>query len=179
MKHLGERVSALVDGQLDHDDRDAALAHLAGCPQCQSAVDAERRTAAALRTLSDVEPSDGLLQRLRELPAPGGVPPAPRRPLPVADRAGGPTSSGSGAPGWPAQPSPRRRAVVRGTVAGSVSLGVIAAALASLGGTEEAEPVVPPMREFTVEHARSTGSLPFSDPATGLLPDGPAGGSLP
>lgn len=179
MKHLGERVTALVDGQLDHDDRDAALAHLARCPQCQAAVDAERRTASTLRQLPDVVPSRELMERLREMSAPEGPLPPRRRPFPAPERASGFHSAGGSFPRWPTQGRSRRRAVVRGTVAGSVSLGVIAAALASLGTAEEADPVVPPIREFTVEHARSTGSLPFSDPATGLLPNGPAGGGAP
>lgn len=179
MKHLGERVTALVDGQLDHDDRDAALAHLARCPQCQAAVDAERRTASALRKLPDVAPSHEFVQRLRGVASPEGPLPPRRRPFPVPDRTVGSAPPGEGTGRWPAQSGSRRRAVVRGTVAGSVSVGVIAAALASLGGAEQADPVAPPMREFTVEHARSTGSLPFSDPATGVLPDSPAGGGAP
>ena len=44
MTHLGDRLSALVDGELDGAERDKATAHLARCEQCRS-------EAAALRDL--------------------------------------------------------------------------------------------------------------------------------
>src|SRR6266576_773112 len=53
MTHLGEQVSALVDGELDHDARDRALAHLTGCAECRAEVDAERRAKARLGQLAD------------------------------------------------------------------------------------------------------------------------------
>lgn len=44
MTHLGQRLSALIDGELDYDERDRVLGHLARCAWC-------RDEAAALRTL--------------------------------------------------------------------------------------------------------------------------------
>ena len=44
MSHLGDRLSALVDGELSHDERDRLHAHLAACKDC-------RAEAAALRAL--------------------------------------------------------------------------------------------------------------------------------
>jgi anti-sigma factor RsiW len=44
MTHLGQRLSALVDGELDCDERDRVLGHLVRCSWC-------RDEAAALRTL--------------------------------------------------------------------------------------------------------------------------------
>ena len=44
MSHLGERLSALIDGELSHQQRERVLAHLANCAPC-------RREAAALRML--------------------------------------------------------------------------------------------------------------------------------
>jgi len=44
VSHLGHRLSALIDGELSHEQRERALAHLARCEPC-------RREAAALRTL--------------------------------------------------------------------------------------------------------------------------------
>ncbi|WP_250285986.1 MULTISPECIES: zf-HC2 domain-containing protein [unclassified Frankia] len=49
--HLGDRIAPLVDGQLDHDDRDRALAHLARCPACQWEVAELRRLKARLAAL--------------------------------------------------------------------------------------------------------------------------------
>jgi Putative zinc-finger len=49
--HLRDEISPLVDGQLDHDDRDRALAHLAHCPSCQWEVAEHRRLKARLAAL--------------------------------------------------------------------------------------------------------------------------------
>lgn len=176
MKHLGERVTALVDEQLDHDARDIALAHLARCPSCQVAVATERDVAAVLRNLPDVQPSERLVQTLLALSGPEGPLPLDRRPFPGAAPAPARWRATS-APvsGIPQQrdphkgPAPLRRAGVRYAVAGSVSLGVLAVALASLGGQPE-DAVVPPTQQFTVEHARSSGALPFGDPAAVVVP---------
>ena len=44
MTHLGQRLSALIDGELDSEGRDRVLVHLAKCEPCRS-------EAVALRTL--------------------------------------------------------------------------------------------------------------------------------
>jgi len=49
MTHLGDRLSALIDGELDGAERDRAHAHLAGCQQC-------RTEAAELRALKQKKP---------------------------------------------------------------------------------------------------------------------------
>lgn len=177
MKHLGERVTALVDEQLDHDARDVALVHLARCSACQAAVAAERGVAAMLRNLPDVRPSEGFVQMLLALPGPEGPLPPDRRSFPGAT----PAPAKWRPPAIPAGrvPKPRephtdaaptaRRSAVRYALAGSMSLGVLTAALASLGGEPE-DPVVPPTQQFTVEHTRSSGALPFADPSAVVVP---------
>lgn len=179
MKHLGDRVTALVDDQLDHDARDLALAHLARCSACQAEVDAERRIAAALRDLSDVAPSADLVDKLLALAAPGGPLPPERRPFPgtaapVAEwrPTGGRPGSPSGSRRPPGSSPLRRRSSVRLALAGSLSVGALTVALASLGGADVDRPVAPPTQQFTFEHTRSTGSLPFSDPAAVVVPAG-------
>ena len=42
MTHLGPRISALVDGELGHEARDRALAHVAHCPTCRESLESER-----------------------------------------------------------------------------------------------------------------------------------------
>ncbi|MGH8894941.1 MAG: zf-HC2 domain-containing protein, partial [Actinomycetes bacterium] len=42
MTHLGDRIAALVDGELDHRARDRALAHVAHCADCRAALDDQR-----------------------------------------------------------------------------------------------------------------------------------------
>ena len=45
MSHLGHRLSALIDGELDGMERDRVLVHLAGCDSC-------REDAVALRPMT-------------------------------------------------------------------------------------------------------------------------------
>lgn len=179
MKHLGDRVTALVDDQLDHDARDLALAHLARCAECQAAVETERRTASTLRRLPDVTPAPELVNKLLALAEPGGPLPPERRPFPGAaapvarwrPTAGRPPSvTGTRRPLDTTRI--RRRGAVRVAMAGVLSAGALTVALATLGGAGVDGPVTPPTQQFTVEHTRSTGSLPFSDPAAVVVPAG-------
>ncbi|WP_205717434.1 anti-sigma factor family protein [Actinomadura soli] len=95
MSCLGERLTALVDGELGHEERDRALAHLARCDHCRDEVASLRKLKGRLRGLDETDelPSPDFLTRLRTLPAaagstaPGDVPPAPAGPLsePLAD----------------------------------------------------------------------------------------------
>ena len=189
MKHLGERVTALVDDQLGHDERDRALAHVTRCEQCRSEVERERQTKAALRRLPDVEPSVEFVRTLLALAEPGDPLPPERRPFPgpatpaVGWRArdsrpgaGRPAGvAGSRRPEGPPRLT-RRRGRVRLAAAGVFSVGALTLVLATIGGPAATGPapatIVPPMEQFTVEHARSTGSLPFVEPAAFLVPAG-------
>ena len=64
MSHLGDRVAALVDGELDHESRDRAFAHIATCDACRAEVDAVRRLKARIRALSEPELTPDLRLRL-------------------------------------------------------------------------------------------------------------------
>jgi hypothetical protein len=64
VSHLGERLTALVDGELGHAERDRALAHLAACEQCRAEAEALRRLKSQLRALREAVPEPGLLRRL-------------------------------------------------------------------------------------------------------------------
>ncbi|MGH6654876.1 MAG: anti-sigma factor family protein [Actinocrinis sp.] len=81
-EHLGARLGALVDGELAHDDRDRALAHLAGCAQCRTLVEAERTLKTQLDAMPMPEPSARLMAALFQIPQterppepPAGSPP--------------------------------------------------------------------------------------------------------
>jgi hypothetical protein len=74
---LGETAAALVDGALDHDARDRALAHVTRCPTCRTEVDAQRRLKARLSALGGPQCPSGLAGRLAAIPE---VTPAPREP---------------------------------------------------------------------------------------------------
>ncbi|WP_433467514.1 zf-HC2 domain-containing protein [Spirillospora sp. CA-128828] len=94
MSCLGERLTALVDGELGHEERERALAHLAGCARCRDEADQMRRLKGRLRGLSGMPASDGtddlpsgdFLSRLRSLPASTGLP---------AESASSPASGGA------------------------------------------------------------------------------------
>ncbi|MFD3733457.1 zf-HC2 domain-containing protein [Streptomyces sp. NPDC058632] len=79
-QHLGDRLSALVDGELGHDARERVLAHVATCAKCKSEVDAQRRLKNVFAHVPPPPPSESFLARLQSLPAggdlDGGSPPA-------------------------------------------------------------------------------------------------------
>ncbi|MFJ9849680.1 zf-HC2 domain-containing protein [Streptomyces sp. NPDC101150] len=73
-QHLGDRLAALVDGELGHDARERVLAHLATCGKCKAEADAQRRLKNVFAQSAPPGPSEGLLARLQGLPGgdPGG-----------------------------------------------------------------------------------------------------------
>lgn len=85
MRHLGDQVSALVDGELPPAVAERALAHVAWCAPCRALLDAERAARRTLAQAPDVEPSGALTARLLAVvpqPAaggPGSPPGGPRR----------------------------------------------------------------------------------------------------
>ncbi|MFJ6786244.1 anti-sigma factor family protein [Streptomyces angustmyceticus] len=74
-QHLGDRLAALVDGELGHDARERVLAHLATCGRCKAEADAQRRLKSVFAQTAPPGPSEGLLARLQQLP--GGDPDGP------------------------------------------------------------------------------------------------------
>jgi hypothetical protein len=62
--HLGERLCPLVDGQLCHNERDRALAHLAHCAGCRQEVAEYRRMKQRLSGLCAPSLPAGLADRL-------------------------------------------------------------------------------------------------------------------
>lgn len=70
--HLGDVLSALVDGELTPDEETAARAHLEGCAACRDELDATRATADLVRGLPAVDPRFGFYERMLR-PGFGGV----------------------------------------------------------------------------------------------------------
>lgn len=62
--HLGDRLSALLDGELVADERRAAEAHLAACASCRDELAATASTRAVLRGLPVVDAPFGFYERL-------------------------------------------------------------------------------------------------------------------
>ncbi|MEV5446012.1 zf-HC2 domain-containing protein, partial [Streptomyces sp. NPDC052644] len=67
-QHLGDRLAALVDGELGHDARERVLAHLATCARCKAEADAQRRLKNYFAEAAPPPPPAGLLARLQGLP---------------------------------------------------------------------------------------------------------------
>lgn len=93
--HLGDRVSALVDGQLGPAATERALAHVAGCPRCAADLAAARAARRVLSDADDVRPAGDLTARLLALGCPGtadprrdAAPAGPRRMDPFVPPAG-------------------------------------------------------------------------------------------
>ncbi|MEW2255365.1 zf-HC2 domain-containing protein [Streptomyces sp. NPDC047869] len=80
-QHLGDRLSALVDGELGHESRERVLAHLATCARCKAEADAQRRLKNVFAEAAPPPPSESFLARLQGLPGggdlDGGGTPAP------------------------------------------------------------------------------------------------------
>ena len=191
MSHLGDRLSALVDGELDGAELDRAHAHLAGCEQCRAEAAELRALKQKLRELMTGAPAEAAMtRRLIAMTGPGGplppqrrllrvvpgrrsaVGPAPSGPAPSGPAPSGPApfrSAPSGpAPSAPAgrrsRPARRRRYLVLGTVSLVVGLG---AAAFTAGGGGDASPgprITPPVEMYSVEHAITTGEVPFPGP---------------
>ena len=70
--HLGDRLAALVDGELGHDARERGLAHLATCPKCKAEADAQRRLKSVFAEAAPPPPTESFLARLQGLPGGGG-----------------------------------------------------------------------------------------------------------
>ena len=172
--HVGDLVSALVDGALDHDTRDRLLAHLAGCPACRAEVEDERRLKARLTGLADPELPADLVSRLRAIATPAPAEPddaeSPAVAIPAAAFIGSLTNGTSDGRPRSRRDSrrPAQRRSARRRVAASTG-GFLAAALSVAfvvgGGGAEGRAVTPQVDQFTVDHAAVTGEVPLTGPA--------------
>jgi anti-sigma factor RsiW len=187
MSHLGDRLSALVDGELGGAELDRAHAHLAGCEQCRTEAAELRQLKQKLRELMTHEPVDGapaeaaMTSRLVAMTGPGGPVPARHRRLRVVPGrrpAAGPDLSRSGNPGdlgsgrtWLG--ARRRRYLVLGTVSLVVSLGTAAFTAGGGGDAAPGPRITPPVEMYSVEHAITTGEVPFPGPTGQSASDAP------
>ena len=168
MSHLGDRLSALVDGELTGAERDRASAHLAGCAQCRAEAAQLRVLKQKLRSLVDGAPAEAALtRRLISMTAPGGPLPPRRRLLRVVP--GGRPEPGRSfrASTRPGKPRPaRRRYLFIGTVSLVVGLGTAAFTAGGGGQAAPGPKITPPVELYSVQHAIITGEVPFSGPSS-------------
>jgi anti-sigma factor RsiW len=185
MSHLGERLSALVDGELSGAELDRAHAHLAACEPCRGEAAELRALKQKLRGLITGAPAEAAMtSRLIAMTGPGGPVPPRRRLLRVVPGrhpvipASGPAYSRPGSRrirsgGFAGR---RRRYLVLGAVALVVGVGT-AAFTAGGGGDEAPGPrITPPVEMYSVEHAIITGEVPYPGPAAQPSSPGPGSG---
>ncbi len=67
--HLGDRLAAFVDGELDHDARERVQSHLATCDDCLSRAEEERRVKSRISTASQPDPTALFMSRLMSIAA--------------------------------------------------------------------------------------------------------------
>lgn len=79
MSHLGEKLSAFVDGELDPAAHDRVLSHLAGCEACRFEAEMLRQLKRRLCGLDAPEPSLDFVGRLAALTGPDSDGPDPRQ----------------------------------------------------------------------------------------------------
>ena len=170
MSHLGDRLSALVDGELTGAERDRASAHLAGCAQCRAEAAQLRVLKQKLRSLVDGAPAEAAMtRRLISMTGPGGPLPPRRRILRVVP--GGRPEPGRGFPAstrpGTLRPRPaRRRYLFLGTVSLVVGLGTAAFTAGGGGQAAPGPKITPPVELYSVQHAIITGEVPFSGPSS-------------
>jgi anti-sigma factor RsiW len=164
MSHLGDRLSALIDGELDGAERDRAHAHLASCERCRTEAAELRALKQKLRALVEGAPAEAAMtRRLIAMTGPGGPLPPPRRLLRLAP---GPRSAGRRETRRPGPRGPvRRRYLVLGTVSLVVGLGTAAFTVGGSGAATPGPRITPPVEMYSVEHAITTGEVPFTGPS--------------
>jgi anti-sigma factor RsiW len=156
--HLGQRLSALIDGELDGADRDRVLVHLARCEPCRGEAIALRMLKRRMNALGEAAADSALTFRLMGLGQPadpsllqGG--PIPASPWPgMAFAAHVPGHGGYEVrPGW---------YVAAGSF--GVFLAGLAAAAFMAGGPQQlpVPRVTPAVDMYMVQHDIDTGIVP-------------------
>jgi anti-sigma factor RsiW len=160
--HLGQRISALIDGELSDSERDRVLAHIAGCDDCRQEAVALRALKQRMHSLGEAMVDAALTGRLMAM----AMPP-------------------DGRP-WTARPPWRPRGVF--PAARMLTAGILASAVAGLGavaffaGGEQQAPgprVTPAVDTFLVQHAIVTGNLPVTSSSGTPASPGAAASAAP
>jgi anti-sigma factor RsiW len=173
-------LSALVDGELSGTELDRANAHVASCGACRVEAHALRRLKHQLRALAEVSDSDDFTRRLLAMSDADGQPgqegkaaTVPARQLGRALDRRRRVAAGRRAMADPysAQPSRRlvRRRRGRYVLWSTVSIVVVGLGTAAfgMGGTSGSTgpQITPQLEVFDVQHAITSGDVPFEDPA--------------
>lgn len=188
MSHLGDLLSALVDGELSGADLDRANAHLAACGACRVEANALRRLKDDLRSLAEpagVTDTDDITGRLLAMAVKADAD------APVPGQRPGGDPGDPGAPGDLGGPRPRRLRVTgrragtgpyavmargrrgalhrpRGRYVLWTALSLIVVGIGTafgLGGGSTGPKVTPQLEVFDAQHAVNAGDVPYANPA--------------
>lgn len=168
---LGDRVADLADGRMPPAEAERAFAHVAACPACRAALDAQRAVTSALDAAPAPAPSTDFLARLSAIPEMAGPErsdaPVPTAAIPAQSGPAGVRPAGA-AGVRPGTARRSRRRVVVATAAGAAVLAVAAAVgstSAGLGTVTPPRPSFAPVVDtFSVEHSVSVDTMPLSGP---------------
>jgi anti-sigma factor RsiW len=163
VSHLGHRLSALIDGELDGIERDRVLVHLARCEPCLSEAIALRTLKRRMNALGEAAADSALTRRLIGLAQPGGAPgqsgPAPWPRLGAGSL--GPAHGRELRPAW----------YVTFGAAAVILAGVSAAAFLVGGGADQPGPrVTPAVDTYVMQHDLMTGIAPVTSARYGPRP---------
>jgi anti-sigma factor RsiW len=164
VSHLGHRLSALIDGELDGDERDRVLVHLARCEPCRGEAVALRTLKRRMNALGEAAADSALTMRLMGLAHSGQL-----GSVPWPGLAGqGNQAARELRPAW----------YVTFGAAAAVLVGVGAAAFLAGGGGGQPEPsVTPAVDTYVMQHDLMTGVVPASStqyvPAPAPIPEPP------
>ena len=158
MTHLGHRLSALIDGELDAVERDRVLVHLAGCEPCREEAVALRTLKRRMNALGEAAADAALTRRLIGLAHPGGAA-SPGQAGPRPWPASAPLGSERGREARPAW------YVTFGATA-VVLVGVGTAAFLAGGGTEQPGPsgpqITPAVDTYLLQRDLLSGITPVT-----------------
>jgi anti-sigma factor RsiW len=160
MSHLGRRLSALIDDELDAAERDRVLVHLAKCAACREDAIALRTLKRRMSALGEAAADAALTSRLMRLAQPDG----------------GPQEFGS-VPPWPPGPGPASPAEAAREIRvpwfvavgfGAVAVAGIGAAAFLAGAQQPRTPqVTPAVDVYMLQHDYTTGVVPATVPPPG------------
>jgi anti-sigma factor RsiW len=176
MSHLGDLLSAHVDGELDGAERDKVSTHLARCEHCREEANALRALKRQLGRLAMEAPAEAdMAQRLLEIAElaaiAGPTGPVKTRSGRMGRRAVSRRPGSGNVPGGSRRPrlTRRRKYLLLGTVSIVVGLGTTAFSVG--GGDPGPGPrIVPQVELYSEEHAITTGGVPFEGPGPDMGP---------
>ncbi len=173
MSHLGELLSALVDGELSGTELDRANAHVAACGACRVEANALRRLKHELRGLADVDGAGDITSRLLAMSDSGGGYPDPAGSVRARQLGRDPGPRRRARPaGVPYSASPerlpgrRRGRYVLWSTLSLVVVGIGTAAFGMGGGSVSQGPQITPQLEvYDLQHAITSGDALYDDPS--------------